>query len=159
MRAGLRAKEIASLTWAMVTDAEGTLADAIHLTNVASKGKRGGRVIPLSKALKASLAALKAEADNATRPSPFVIVTERATKTSSYSLVNLFAGWYRALGFVGASSHSGRRTAITGWARKISTVGGSLRDVQLLAGHSALTTTQRYIEGSDDAKRRVVEML
>jgi len=38
-------------------------------------------------------------------------------------------------------------------------VGGSLRDVQLLAGHSALGTTQRYIEVSEEAKRRVVEMI
>jgi len=50
-------------------------------------------------------------------------------------------------------------TAITNWARKISTVGGSLRDVQLLAGHSALGTTQRYIEANEDAKRRVVELI
>ena len=49
--------------------------------------------------------------------------------------------------------------SITNWARRISSVGGSLRDVQLLAGHSALTTTQRYIEGSEDAKRRVVEVV
>ncbi len=76
-----------------------------------------------------------------------------------YAVVNKFAGWYRALGFVGASSHRGRRIAITGWARKISSVGGSLRDVQRLAGHSALGTTQRYIEGSEDAKRRVVELM
>jgi hypothetical protein len=32
--------------------------------------------------------------------------------------------------------------------------GGSLRDIQQLAGHSNLATTQRYIEGSSDAKRR-----
>ncbi len=88
-----------------------------------------------------------------------MVTTERADRTSRYALVNKFAGWYRALGFSGASSHSGRRTAITGWARRISTVGGSLRDVQLLAGHSALGTTQRYIEGSDEAKRRVVELV
>ena len=39
----------------------------------------------------------------------------------------------------------GRRTIITNAARKISTVGGSLRDVQHLAGHSSLQTTERYI--------------
>ena len=158
VKAGLRAKEIASLKWAMVTDAEGALTDVISLTDVASKG-RGGRVIPISKDLRAALSALKAEADKVIRPSPFVITSERASKTSSYAIVNKFAAWYRALGFSGASSHSGRRTAITSWARKISTVGGSLRDVQMLAGHSALSTTQRYIEGAEEARRRVVELV
>jgi integrase len=159
LKAGLRAKEIASLKWDMVTDAEGRLSDAIHLTNDASKGKRGGRVIPLSKDLRTALGEFKAETEKALRPSPHVITTERSEKTSSYAVVNKFSAWYRALGFSGASSHSGRRTAITAWARKISSVGGSLRDVQLLAGHSALGTTQRYIEASEDAKRRVVEVV
>ena len=80
-------------------------------------------------------------------------------KTNSYALVNKFAGWYRMLGFNGASSHSGRRTFITNAAKRISTVGGSLRDVQLLAGHSALGTTQRYIEADGMAQKRVVEMV
>ena len=103
--------------------------------------------------------ALKAEADKALRQSPFIVTTERAGKTSSYAIVNKFGAWYSALGFSGASSHSGRRTAITQWARKISTVGGSLRDVQMLAGHSALSTTQRYIESDGLAQRRVVELV
>ena len=154
VKAGLRAKEIASLTWAMVTDAEGRLADSISLTNAASKGKRGGRVIPLNKDLRTALDCWKKVSGTST----FVITTERACQTSSYAVVNKFAGWYRALGFQGASSHSGRRTAITCWARRISSVGGSLRDVQLLAGHSALGTTQRYIEASEEATRKVVEL-
>ena len=116
-------------------------------------------MIPINKDLRAALVALKAEAEKATRPSPFVITSERAGSTSSYAIVNKFDAWYRALGFSGASSHSGRRTAITAWARKISTVGGSLRDVQMLAGHSALSTTQRYIEGAEEARRRVVELV
>ena len=41
VKAGLRAKEIASLTWGMLTDAEGAIGDAIALENGASKGKRG----------------------------------------------------------------------------------------------------------------------
>lgn len=158
VKAGLRAKEIACLNWAMVTDAEGSLTDAISLTDIASKG-RGGRVIPINKDLRSALVAWKMEADKLNRPSAFVVTSERAGRTSSYAIVNKFAAWYKALGFSGASSHSGRRTAITHWARKISTVGGSLRDVQLLAGHSALSTTQRYIESDGLAQRRVVELV
>ncbi len=157
VRAGLRAKEIAALKWEMITDAEGELADVIALTNEAAKGRRGGRAIPIAKDLKAALLALKAEAASDYRNSPYVVTSERAGRTSSYAVVNKFAGWYRELGFTGASSHSGRRTAITNWARKISTVGGSLRDVQVLAGHSALSTTQRYIEFDAGAMRRVVD--
>jgi integrase/recombinase XerD len=158
VKAGLRAKEIASLKWSMVTDAEGRLGDAIHLTDSASKG-RSGRVIPLNKELRSALVEWQLLAAASPHSSAFVVTTERAQRTSSYALVNKFAGWYRMLGFQGASSHSGRRTFITNAARRISTVGGSLRDVQLLAGHSALSTTQRYIEGSEEAKRRVVEMV
>jgi integrase len=128
----------------MLTDAEGALADSISLTDSASKG-RSGRSIPLNKDLLAALELLKAEANKRKRQSPFVITSERGEKISSYVIVNMFAAWYRALGFVGASSHSGRRTFITNAARRISTVGGSLRDVQLIAGHSALGTTKRYI--------------
>lgn len=158
VRAGLRAKEIAALKWEMLTDAEGELSDLISLTNEAAKGRRGGRAIPIAKDLKAALNALKAEAAVDYRNSPYVVTSERGLNTSSYAVVNKFAGWYRALGFIGASSHSGRRTAITNWARRISTVGGSLRDVQILAGHSALSTTQRYIEADAGAMRRVVEI-
>src|SRR5258707_10528037 len=60
VRAGLRAKEIALATWGMVTDAEGDVSDALHLFNGASKGKRGGRTVPLNKELHTALVALKA---------------------------------------------------------------------------------------------------
>src|SRR5882724_2824638 len=57
-KAGLRAKEIAGLTWSMITDASGDLADAISLPNSASKGKGGGRTIPLHHELQVALASL-----------------------------------------------------------------------------------------------------
>lgn len=156
LKAGLRAKEIAQLTWSMITTSDGKLADDISLYDDASKG-RSGRTIAVCRELKQALQLLFDEA----HPSldARVVTTERSSVTTSQSIVNLFARWYSALGFQVCSSHSGRRTFITNAARRISSVGGSLRDVQALAGHSSLTTTQRYIEVNAEAKRRVVELV
>jgi integrase/recombinase XerD len=71
----------------------------------------------------------------------------------------MIARWYEQIGFDGCSSHSGRRTSITNAARKISLVDGSLRDVQILAGHRSLPVTQRYIDADQDAKRKIVELI
>ena len=154
IKAGLRVKEIASLTWDMVTDAEGNLALALNLRDEASKGS-SGRVIPLNKDLSSALQKLHDERSS----SPYVISTERSERTSAAAIVNLFAQWYSATGLKGCSSHSGRRTFITNAARTISTVGGSLRDVQMLAGHRALSTTQRYIEADVEAQKQVVDLV
>ena len=54
IRAGLRAREIALLTWSMVTDAEGKVGHMIALQNEVSKG-RSGRVIPIHSQLRAAL--------------------------------------------------------------------------------------------------------
>jgi integrase len=93
------------------------------------------------------------------KPTNFVISSERSPRVSAQSIVNMFSRWYEVLGFYGCSSHSRRRTFITNTARKISSVGGSIRDIQLLAGHTNLRTTQRYIEAYADALRKVVHLL
>ena len=55
--AGLRAKEIASLDWSMVTDSSGTITDTIRLQDKASKGRSGG-VVFMSKRLRDAVSAL-----------------------------------------------------------------------------------------------------
>jgi integrase/recombinase XerD len=152
LKAGLRAKEVAELTWPMVCDAEGQLGDAIALTNDASKGKRGGRVIPMNGELRAALQALWTPGASA-----HVIRSAQGRKMTANAVTVRLHRLYSGLGFKGASSHSGRRTFITKMARKIVSVGGSLKDVQELAGHASLSTTQRYIDSNADAKRRAVE--
>ncbi len=151
VKAGLRACEIAALAWTMVCDAEGEIADRIALPNVASKGKKGGREIPLHADLRAALEALGERQGR--------VIKGRRDRLTAHAVVIRFATLYRSLGFEGASSHSGRRTFITKAARKITEAGGSMRDVQQLAGHTSLSTTQIYVEGSTEAKRKVVALL
>jgi integrase/recombinase XerD len=157
VRAGFRAKEIASLRWDMVTRSDGEIGDAIHLRNAATKG-RSGRVIPLNKELRKALVELRTSEPRG-RASPFVITTERSIVTTPHVIVLMFTRWFQALGYHGCSSHSGRRTFITNAARKISTVGGSLRDIQILAGHSVLSMTQRYIDPDVAAQRKIVDLV
>jgi integrase len=83
VKAGLRAKEIASLTWDMVSDADGNVGTAIQLTNAASKG-RSGRIIPMNGDLRSALVdltALRTARDEARR----VIVSERGRLMSCFA--------------------------------------------------------------------------
>jgi integrase/recombinase XerD len=48
---------------------------------------------------------------------------------------------------------------ITAIAKRITEAGGSLRDVQEMAGHSSLSMTQRYIQGDSTAKRNVIALI
>jgi integrase/recombinase XerD len=155
VKCGLRAKEIAGLTWRMTNDSTGNINTSIWLFDSASKG-RSGRVITLTEEVRNALVEYR---DSVPHAGPHVICTERGLQTSPQVIVNMFHRWYRHLGFYGCSSHSGRRTFITNAARKISTVGGSLRDVQELAGHSNIRTTQRYIDPNPEAQRQIVELV
>ena len=125
---------------------------------------RVGVLVKMPPELKAALRALQAreQADGRGMPDDFIVhFAKGATdvSTRSNSIQFLFRAWFAALGFSGASSHSGRRTFITKCARSVSAVGGSLRDVQALAGHASIATTQRYIETDPEAQRKLVERL
>jgi integrase/recombinase XerD len=160
VKAGLRAKEISALTWKMVLDSDGSVGTAIYLTNNASKGQ-SGRIIPLNKLLKAQLEKLLLVECKLRMFSvgSFVIRTERSAGTSAQVIVNMFYDWYTDMGLVGCSSHSGGRTFVTNAARKIGMAGGSLRDVQALAGHTSLQTTQKYIEIDNEAQFKIVDLI
>ena len=155
-KAGLRAGEIAKLTWPMVLDSDGRVGDTIQLHDIAAK-KRSGRVIPMHPLLRAAIVRLRESSGDG---SIHIIRSERGSHAMrASSVVNHFARLYRELGLEGCSSHSGRRTFITRAARAVFKCGGSLRDVQQLAGHSSIDQTQAYIEGDSLAKRRLVAMV
>lgn len=161
VKSGLRAKEISELTWSMVCNSHGEIGDTINLTNNASKGK-SGRIVPINKHLKTALVEFH-EHEKTNKyfdvHSSFIVRTERSRRTSAQAIVNMFKNWYQDLGFVGCSSHSGRRTFITNGSKKISLAGGSLRDIQILAGHKNLQTTQRYIDYDTESQRKIVDLI
>jgi integrase len=132
-KAGLRAGEIANLTWEMVVDGNGQISGLIELRDHAAK-KCSGRCIPIHPDLATALAAWREVAP----PSDYVIASERGGRMSPLSIVVWFNRAFKNIGLKGCSSHSGRRTFVTRAARVVHKAGGCLRDVQLLAGHRSI---------------------
>jgi len=153
-KAGLRAGEIANLTWPMLLDSQGRLSGYIELSDAVAK-KQSGRTIPMHPQLVTALKALRQQNGSSGR----VIRSERGVGLRPGSVVNWFARLYGELGFLGCSSHSGRRTFITNAARLVFRAGGSLRDVQQLAGHRSIEQTQGYIDSDTHTKRRLISLL
>ena len=112
VRAGLRAGEIAKLSWDMVLDPAGHVGTVIELRDHAAK-MHSGRKIPIHADLRDALIALR----NDWQGDGPVIRSERDRPMTPVSIVNWFAAAYRAIGLEGCSSHSGRRTFITRAAR------------------------------------------
>jgi integrase/recombinase XerD len=155
-KAGLRACEIAGLDWSMVMRANGRIGDALHVSaNIAKMGS--ARHVPLHPDLRAAIVQLhRGEGRPIVGP---VCRSDRGGALTAKSVVNWFGALYAEVGMMGCSSHSGRRTFITQSARLLAKTGGSLRDIQELAGHRALSTTERYIEGDRVAQRRLIRLL
>ena len=154
VKAGLRACEIAALTWEMVLDAHGHIGKHVELPAAAAKNGSGRR-IPLHPELRTGLARLRGAEGSEAR----VVQSERGGPMTAKSVVNWFGGLYAEIGLLGCSSHSGRRTFVTQAARLVHKAGGSLRDVQQLAGHRSIKTTQGYIDGDGNAQRRLIRLL
>jgi integrase len=145
VKAGLRA------CWAMVLDPQGKVSGTINVRDIIAK-KRSGRRIPMHPDLRRALERLAA-AEGAEGP---IIRSYRGGHLKANSVVNWFVTLFKELGFEGCSSHSGRRSFITVAARNIHRSGCSLRDVQLLAGHRSIETTERYIDGDTCGQRKLV---
>jgi integrase len=109
VKAGLRAGEIANLTWPMVLDPTGEIGPSIELHDGAAKN-RSGRRVPIHPELQAALTRWREVSDG----SENVVESERGGGLTPASIVNWFTAAYRHLGLAGCSSHSGRRTVPRG---------------------------------------------
>ena len=137
----------------VMTDAGG-IGDIIDIRNAIAK-RGSGRRIPMHPSLQQALAELWPVRTSSTH----IVASNRGGAMRPNSIVNWFVTMFAELELDGCSSHSGRRTFITTAAKNVYRAGGSLRDVQLLAGHRSIDTTQRYIEGDTQSQRRLVSLL
>lgn len=155
-KAGLRAGEIAKLDWRDVVDARGQVGVPDQkgrpmFTVPAQVAKKGHmRQIPMHPALKASLEQLKAVSFPAgTVARGRIVKGTTATNHMSPNTLQRYLGrLYKRHGY-DCSSHSGRRTMITKAIRSAPNHDCSIKDVQAIAGHKFIDTTERYIDLSD----------
>ena len=155
--AGMRVCEVAALTRNKVLGAGGEVLEEWRLDADQTKGAKGRVVYANSKLRKEVGAYLKA---NPTLSSNYpVLVSQKGNSKrqgfSANTLCQLINCIYRAAGIAGATSHSGRRGFITALAYH--SVG--IKTIMELAGHRQLSTTQKYIEVTPDAKRKAVELI
>lgn len=151
-KAGLRACEVARIRIADLTDAEGRPAREIFVSGAAAKGKRE-RYVPMHRDIRDALIKFRER-----YPDARYVALERWTKTggkrarttNANALSTWFHRLYSELGFEGASSHSGRRSFGTAAARACYKHGATLVDVQRLLGHRMLSTTEAYVEPSQN---------
>jgi hypothetical protein len=94
----------------MVTDAQGEVAEVLHVPNRASKGKTGGRTIPLHPDLQAALDTLQTERADMATPERPILFTERGGGLSPATVRLWFHRLYTSLKMDGCSSlHDPRR--------------------------------------------------
>lgn len=157
---GLRAGEIASLTWNMLLDEDGCVGKTLNLPNEVAKWKSGA-MLPLAKPLRDSLQRLL-EVTKATvgveRYQPVFLSQKGSQGLTRQAIVDLFRKMWADAGSDG-SSHSGRRYFITRAARNVSGVGGSLKDVMHLARHKHMSTTQLYVAQNTKAQVELVNVI
>lgn len=151
--AGLRAKEIAALTVGDVFDEAGTVRAQFILSAAQSKGGKT-RTVYLNQRLQKALAEYGDTIQLSDLQQP-LFASQKGGAFSANTMCQLFLDVYKACGFKDASSHSGRRTYITRLANK----GVGVRLLAELAGHSHISTTQRYIDVNAEQLAKAVELL
>ena len=141
----LRAKELASLKIRDVYDGK-KIVDVLRLLASYTKGKKHRDVSLTNRkvrdALENLITELKHQDGERFSLDSALFRSQKRGHFSANTMVQLLKNIYVSAGFKNASSHSGRRSLIT----KLADKGVSVNDIRLIAGHSSIATTQRYIQ-------------
>ncbi|WND03901.1 site-specific integrase [Temperatibacter marinus] len=156
---GMRVGEISQLLVKDLLNQDGTVVDQLQINPAYTKGHVTRRIFIGTK-LRAELTRyikwLATDKEvNLVLNQPLIQSQKSQKPFSQNSLSLLFKRLYIASGVPTASSHSGRRHYIS----KLAHSGVSAKVIMELAGHKHLTTTQRYIDVTDQMKASAVELL
>ena len=149
---GMRVGEIAALNKGDVINEDGRVREQIQLKPHQTKGSKARTVLLNTQArweLDLYLRGDRRSADQA------LFLSKVGKRFSANSLVQVLGRLYAGCGFNAATSHSTRRTFITTLAHK----GVNVRVLAALAGHSNISTTQRYIDLNENVMRAAVELI
>ena len=151
--AGMRVAEVAALRINDVLNSDNTIKSEVRLMPDQTKGKHA-RTVYLNERMQKELAqyikVLKIK--DATKP---LFYTQKKDGFSANSLTQYFFYLYRNVGLAGCSSHSGRRSFLTGLANK----GTAIHILKSLAGHRNISTTATYLYSSPDQLKAAVELV
>jgi integrase/recombinase XerD len=150
---GLRAKEIASLRWGDVFDDDGRVRDVLHLKAAYTKGSRTRDVFLSSPRLRLVLAQFAQRYPDGRKPDAALFRSQKGGHLTAASMARFLKQLYVDAGIPRASSHSGRRTFITGLAER----GIDLKAISVLAGHSNIRTTAMYVDNNPLRLARILE--
>jgi len=151
--AGMRVGEVAALRINDVLSDGGVVKSEIRLMPEQTKGKHA-RTVYLNERMQKELAQyirlLKIR--DVSKP---LFYTQKKDGFSANSLTQYFFYLYRNVGLEGCSSHSGRRSFLTGLANK----GTAIHILKSLAGHRNISTTATYLYSSPDQLKAAVELV
>ena len=163
--AGMRVGEVSAVRICDVLEADGSVKTAVALSAEQTKGKRGRTVLlpkrlqeVLSEYLLARYSKEQLIALLHTDKAQHALFPSQKNPTRGFTANTLcqhFHYLYKRAGVFGASSHSGRRSFITGLADK----GVGVRVLMELAGHRSPAVTMRYIDASPAVMRAAVELI
>jgi integrase/recombinase XerD len=152
---GLRSKELAALKISDVFE-NGSIKKVLRLVAAYTKGAKH-RDISLEnkavvKALQEYISVRRAEDGMTFSVDAPLFRSQKGTAFSPNAMVRVLGDIYKNAGFKDASSHTGRRSLIT----KLAYSGIDLNNARQIAGHSSISTTQRYI---DDNPHKIADIL
>ena len=150
--AGMRVGEIAALRVSDVYEADGTVKAQIRLASTQTKCAEARTVLLNAQAQEELRVYARSQSRKGEQP---LFVSKCGRQMCANSLVQVFGRFYKMAGLSNASSHSGRRSFLTGLAHK----GVNVRVLAALAGHKNISTTQRYIEVGEHQLRAAVELV